>query len=547
MVKNDLFISVPSLFKCPISLDVMKSPVSLCTGVTYDRSSIQRWLDNGNNTCPATMQVLHSKDTVPNTTVHRLIQIWSDSVTHFSDTGDSPASSSPSLSQEQATVLIKKIENRSDNCFDCLSKILDFARDSDENRKFLAKIDGFVPVIVGVLGNVDVEIRVVEQVVRVLDLILTEYGDKEQLMRLILKGNPAISSSIVLVLQKGSLDSRIRSARLFEAIAVDAESKLLIAEKEGLLAELFSLVSSEMDLSAIEAGLSCLITVSMPRRTKVKIVRLGVVQILGKLISQTNSGVLITEKAMKLLEMVSTCTEGRTEICEDPLCIPAIVQKMLKVSNSATEHAVVILWSVCYLFRDKNAQEAVMKSNGLTKILLLMQSNCSLSVRQMSSDLLKIFQRDRSWIILPDHCIDAKTDQGKDPLARSGTDIGEINLSNEFRCFDHREGYEAIRDGFDVHRKPNRNMRGSSLHFSDCSEIAKSIKFSDRARGCDTVERLSSLPRSERAGGGDEEQRIDEDLVVDAEQLLAVSSSNVQRSTQDLTGKLKIMPFELRY
>ncbi|KAL4192409.1 hypothetical protein AMTRI_Chr06g194090 [Amborella trichopoda] len=34
----------------------MKSSMSLCTGVTYTRSSIQKWLDNGNNTCPATDQ-----------------------------------------------------------------------------------------------------------------------------------------------------------------------------------------------------------------------------------------------------------------------------------------------------------------------------------------------------------------------------------------------------------------------------------------------------------------------------------------------------------
>nr|VDD52127.1 unnamed protein product [Brassica oleracea] len=58
---TETYITVPSFFKCPISLDVMRSPVSLCTGVTYDRASIQRWLDGGNNTCPATMQVLRTE------------------------------------------------------------------------------------------------------------------------------------------------------------------------------------------------------------------------------------------------------------------------------------------------------------------------------------------------------------------------------------------------------------------------------------------------------------------------------------------------------
>ncbi|XP_042520789.1 U-box domain-containing protein 27-like [Macadamia integrifolia] len=384
MVKNDLYQTVPSFFKCPISLDVMKCPVSLSTGVTYDRSSIQKWLDCGNNTCPATMQVLHTKDFVPNHTLHRLIQIWSDSLALSSSTP-------PAISHDQARHLIF-----SSNCSDSVSKILDFATESEDNRKFLANTEGIVPIIAGVLGNVDADLSTFEYAVRILDLVLIDYTEKEQLMRSILKGDHDLLSSIVQVLHKGSLDSQIASARVLEAIAVDAESKLLIAEKEGVLPGLLRLVSSNSDsTAAMKAGLSCLVAVSIPRRIRLQIVRLGAVQVLGKLLSRPDSttvSVSVSDNAFKLLEMVSTCNEGRTAICEDRNCIPAIAQKMLKVSKQATEHAVLILWSVCHLFRDQKAQEAVTKSNGLTKILLLMQSNCSPSVRQMSTDLLKIFR-----------------------------------------------------------------------------------------------------------------------------------------------------------
>ncbi|CAM8907550.1 unnamed protein product [Rhodiola kirilowii] len=95
---------------------------------------------------------------------------------------------------------------------------------------------------------------------------------------------------------------------------------------------------------------------------------------------------------LKLLETVSSCKEGRREICDDRTCIPAILAKTMKVSRVATEHAVTILWSVCYLFRDEKAQEAVAMNNGLTKVLLVMQSNCQAGVRQMAVDLLKLFR-----------------------------------------------------------------------------------------------------------------------------------------------------------
>lgn len=65
----------PAAFRCPISLEVMRSPVSLPTGATYDRASIQRWLDSGHRTCPATRLPLASTDLVPNLLLRRLIHL----------------------------------------------------------------------------------------------------------------------------------------------------------------------------------------------------------------------------------------------------------------------------------------------------------------------------------------------------------------------------------------------------------------------------------------------------------------------------------------
>ncbi|KAK1303671.1 U-box domain-containing protein 8 [Acorus calamus] len=44
----------PDDFRCPISMEVMSDPVILSSGHTFDRTSIQRWLDSGNRTCPVT-------------------------------------------------------------------------------------------------------------------------------------------------------------------------------------------------------------------------------------------------------------------------------------------------------------------------------------------------------------------------------------------------------------------------------------------------------------------------------------------------------------
>ncbi|XP_027942113.1 U-box domain-containing protein 27-like [Vigna unguiculata] len=399
--RDDLCINVPTFFKCPISLDVMKSPVSLCTGVTYDRSSIQRWLDAGNNTCPATMQLLQTKDFVPNRTLQSLIQIWSDSLRH-----------SNLLSPDQLLLTVAQLETHSLRSAS-LTKLLHFATDSHHNKLFLAKLEGFVNQLVRFLNNVDdgglivrANIQFLEQVVLLLGLILDSVEDRDGLRSSLLKGNKQSLDSLLLVLQRGGCDSRIASARILQFIAADAESKILLAEKEGVVAELLKSAAPENDPALVEAALASLIAISAPKRNKLKLVSLGAVKALSRLLAEAKLGAAAVEKVLKLVEAASSTREGRKEICEDAACVAAVLSKVLKVSSVATEHAVTTLWSVCYLFRDRKAQEAVTQANGLTKILLLMQSNCAPQVRQMCTDLLKIFRVNSKSCLT---CYDTKT------------------------------------------------------------------------------------------------------------------------------------------
>ncbi|OAY32604.1 U-box domain-containing protein 19 [Manihot esculenta] len=61
-------------FRCPISLEVMKEPVTIETGHTYDRSSILKWFRSGNPTCPKTGKRLGTTELVPNLVLKELIQ-----------------------------------------------------------------------------------------------------------------------------------------------------------------------------------------------------------------------------------------------------------------------------------------------------------------------------------------------------------------------------------------------------------------------------------------------------------------------------------------
>ncbi|KAJ8631631.1 hypothetical protein MRB53_024954 [Persea americana] len=397
MVRDDLVITVPSFFKCPISLDVMKSPVSLCTGVTYDRASIQTWLDNGNNTCPATMQALQTKDFTPNHTLQRLIQIW-----------ESHSSNPSLLSQQLAIKLIQSLTQHSpDSPLDSLTQLAHFLQhpdpeSSEKNCELLVNA-GSVPVLFGLLSGHDQSLELSRAVVRVLSLVLS---DSENVREKLKSDSISIDSKpYLMILQSGDVDASTDAATVLEALISCRSDISAVTESEDLVSELIRLTSSATDARPICAGISCLVAIAARRRMRSQIVRLGAVPVIGMLLAGSDSGE-VAENVLKLLETLSTCSEGRAAICEDPAVVPAVVQRMRKVSRAATERAVVVLWSVCHLFRDGRAQEAVAKGNGLTKILLVMQSECSPAARQMCSDLVKIFRVNSKSCL---SCYDTKT------------------------------------------------------------------------------------------------------------------------------------------
>ncbi|CAO2177736.1 unnamed protein product [Urochloa humidicola] len=66
----------PPDFRCPITLDIMRDPVVVASGQTYDRESIARWFDSGKSTCPKTGQVLTNLELVPNKALKNLVAKW---------------------------------------------------------------------------------------------------------------------------------------------------------------------------------------------------------------------------------------------------------------------------------------------------------------------------------------------------------------------------------------------------------------------------------------------------------------------------------------
>ncbi|KAL4587200.1 hypothetical protein LXL04_000067 [Taraxacum kok-saghyz] len=73
---NSTDLTVPADFRCPISLDLVRDPVVVSTGQTYDRASINLWIESGHTTCPKTGQTLDHTGMIPNRALRNLIIMW---------------------------------------------------------------------------------------------------------------------------------------------------------------------------------------------------------------------------------------------------------------------------------------------------------------------------------------------------------------------------------------------------------------------------------------------------------------------------------------
>ncbi|KAK4758428.1 hypothetical protein SAY87_019729 [Trapa incisa] len=270
-------------------------------------------------------------------------------------------------------------------------KVAEFVRYSEENRRFLANLCDSVEAILRVLVREGGQIEVLESALWVLDLILLEKGVRERIHRLIFRTDyERCFDSILSVLRKGTLGSKIQSSRILEMIASSPDSRRAIGEKEAILSVLVHLLGTETDETLMETILSCLISLSVTRSIKVQLVQLNIVSILSRILSHPKTAGLSAERAIKMLYRLSALAEGRKAMREHPSCVSVLLDKLMKVPSAAKEEGLAVVWSMCCAHKDERVKERIRRGNGVTKLLVVMQSEGDgMVVKRMCRELVK--------------------------------------------------------------------------------------------------------------------------------------------------------------
>ncbi|KAJ6764736.1 RING-TYPE E3 UBIQUITIN TRANSFERASE [Salix koriyanagi] len=129
-------------FFCPITQDVMADPVETSSGKTYERSAIEKWITEGQKVCPLTFTTLDTSVLRPNITLRRSIEEWKE------------------RNNLVAIVSIKqKLQSNDDQeVLQSLGQLHDLMAEREMHQEWVM-LEGYVPVLTGLLGTKNREIR----------------------------------------------------------------------------------------------------------------------------------------------------------------------------------------------------------------------------------------------------------------------------------------------------------------------------------------------------------------------------------------------------
>ncbi|KAJ7967470.1 RING-type E3 ubiquitin transferase [Quillaja saponaria] len=388
----DLGVQIPYHFRCPISLELMGDPVTVSTGQTYDRASIEAWVATGNTTCPVTRVPLADFTLIPNHTLRRLIQEWCVA-NRASGIQRIPTPKQPADSALVRSLLnqISSESNQPQTRLAAVRRLRGLARDSDKNRSLIASHNARKILLDIVFSNHDSEDSELNHESLAL-LVIFPLNESECVS---VASNSDRFKYLSHLLFHSSMEVRVNSASLIEMVVVGTRSPELRAQIiniDEILKGVIDILKNPISYPrALKIGIKTLFALCMVKETRQKAISAGVAETLIDRLADFEK--CDAERALATIELLCRIPTGCAAFTAHALTIPLLVKVILKISDRATEYAAGALLSLCSA-SEQSKKEAV-AAGVLTQLLLLVQSDCTGRAKRKAQLLLKLL-RD-SW------------------------------------------------------------------------------------------------------------------------------------------------------
>ncbi|GMY06066.1 U-box domain-containing protein 26-like [Fagus crenata] len=389
----DLGVQIPYHFRCPISLELMCDPVTVSTGQTYDRTSIESWVATGNTTCPVTRSPLTDFTLIPNHTLRRLIQDWCVANRSFGveriPTPKQPAD--PALVRSLLTQASSE-SNATHSRLAALRRLRGLARDSDKNRSVISSLNVREILLHVVFSNADSESSELHHESLAL-LVMFPLAESECVS---VVSEPDRIAYLSRLLFHSSIEVQINSAALIEIVVAGTRSPDLraqVSNVDEIFEGVIAIMKNPIALypRALKIGVKALFALCLVKQTRHKAVSAGAAETLIDRLADFEK--CDAERALATIELLCRVPSGCAAFSEHALTVPLLVKIILKISDRATEYAAGALLSLCS--SSEQSQTDAVAAGVLTQLLLLVQSDCTDRAKRKAQLLLKLL-RD-SW------------------------------------------------------------------------------------------------------------------------------------------------------
>ncbi|KAA0061413.1 U-box domain-containing protein 9-like [Cucumis melo var. makuwa] len=375
---------IPDKFRCPISGDLMKDPVLLITGQTYDRFFIEKWFHEGHNTCPQTKEVLTDMTLTPNRLLRSMISQWClDNRFEL-----------PRLSYEE------EVDNVTESHLDALlnrlmssslivkkeaaKELRETTRCSHEFRALFAKLPGSVERLLHPLisiGKVDLHPDLQEDLITTILNISVFDDNKEHVVE-----NPLVLPLLIESLQHGSIELTANAVAAIYSLSFSEANKITMG-KVGIFKHLISLLDYAHPGVTRDAG-SAIYNLCTTVENREKAVGSGVVAAIFRNIARS---LLLVDKLISILALLCTDVKAIDEMCKFDV-VPCMLRFIRETeSQRIKENCASILFAICTT--DQSQLRKIQEDENKNETILELSKNGNSRASRKATGILERMQR----------------------------------------------------------------------------------------------------------------------------------------------------------
>ncbi|KAL8210762.1 hypothetical protein R6Q57_005199 [Mikania cordata] len=406
---QSMVINIPDEYRCPISLDLMRDPVIVASGHTYDRVSIAQWINSGHHTCPKSGQRLIHMALIPNYALKSLIRQFSqENNIQLTDPATSSSSSShlersPSMKRKLPEKAVDHI-SAAKAAMDTVKMTAEFlvgklatgsidiqrqaayelrllAKTGMDNRRIISEA-GAIPFLVTLLSSHDPRLQ--ENAVTAL-LNLSIFDNN----KVLIVAAGAIDS-IVDVLGSGkTMEARENAAAAIFSLSIIDDYKVIIGSRPKAIPSLVGLLRDGTTVGKRDAA-TALFNLAVYSVNKVNVVVSGAVPLLIDLLMDDKAG--ITDDALAVLSLLLGCSEGLEEIKKSKVLVQILIDLLRYGSPKGKENSLTLLLGLCKDGGAEVARRLLMNPRGIPSLQSL-AADGSMKAQRKADALLRLLNR----------------------------------------------------------------------------------------------------------------------------------------------------------